>query len=345
MLSEEDRLVEAKDVLMTTLGHPGQMLGSDSVQNAEARSIPVILLCGFLGAGKTTLLCKLLEQVNDEILVIVNDIASINIDGAMIRRRDAETIELENGCACCVLGSDLSDRLAEIRTRSKPPAAIIIETSGLSDPFGFTQTVRNQTGFELDGVIAVVDATTLEERAADIFTRELLLRQLEPAHLIIVTKTSGEDQLLDLSNQLEGLTPGRPILFASKIKEGLEKVLFGSSLKGAHLPVLKQVHDYSQFASESISFDGPLNRKSFRELLDTIPRFVYRIKGFVGLTSEDDRDEVAPIFDVQVVGRYWRVNQIVGRADKKELVVIGQSGISEFRDFTHRLKACEIKVD
>ena len=67
----------------TTLGHPGQMVCSDSVQNAEAQWIPVILLCGFLGAGKTTLLCKLLEQVNDEILVIVNDIASINIDGAV----------------------------------------------------------------------------------------------------------------------------------------------------------------------------------------------------------------------------------------------------------------------
>ena len=102
MLSEEDRLLEAKDVLMTTLGHPGQVLKSEDAQITEVRPIPVILLCGFLGAGKTTLVCKLLEQVNDEILVIVNDIASINIDGAMVRRQDAETIELQNGCACCV---------------------------------------------------------------------------------------------------------------------------------------------------------------------------------------------------------------------------------------------------
>ena len=126
VLSEEDRLLEAKDVLMTTLGHPGQVLKSEDAQVAEVRPIPVILLCGFLGAGKTTLVCKLLEQVNDEILVIVNDVASINIDGAMVRRQDAETIELENGCACCVLGADLSDRLSEIRSRPSQPAAIVL---------------------------------------------------------------------------------------------------------------------------------------------------------------------------------------------------------------------------
>ena len=58
----------------------------------------------------------------------------------------------------------------------------------LSDPYGFSQTVRNQNGFELDGVIAVVDAKTLHERTADEFTRDLLVRQLDSAHLVIVTK-------------------------------------------------------------------------------------------------------------------------------------------------------------
>ena len=234
VLSEEDRLLEAKDVLMTTLGHPGQVLKSEDAQVAEVRPIPVILLCGFLGAGKTTLVCKLLEQVNDEILVIVNDIASINIDGAMVRRQDAETIELENGCACCVLGADLSDRLSEIRSRPSLPAAIVIETSGLSDPYGFSQTVRNQSGFELDGVIAVVDAKTLHERTADEFTRDLLVRQLDSAHLVIVTKSSNREEI-KLISQLESLTPGRPILFDSRIKGSLQEVVFGSSLKGAHL--------------------------------------------------------------------------------------------------------------
>ena len=62
MLSEEDRLLEAKDVLMTTLGHPGQVLKSEDAQVAEVRPIPVILLCGFLGAGKTTLLNHILRS-------------------------------------------------------------------------------------------------------------------------------------------------------------------------------------------------------------------------------------------------------------------------------------------
>ena len=344
VLSEEDRLLEAKDVLMTTLGHPGQVLKSEDAQITEVRSIPVILLCGFLGAGKTTLVCKLLEQVNDEILVIVNDIASINIDGAMVRRQDAETIELENGCACCVLGADLSDRLSEIRSRPSLPAAIVIETSGLSDPYGFSQTVRNQSGFELDGVIAVVDAKTLHERTADEFTRDLLVRQLDSAHLVIVTKSSSREEI-KLISQLESLTPGRPILFDSRIIGSLQEVVFGSSLKGAHLPVLKQSHDYSQFASESIILSRPLDRKRFRDLLDDVPGCIYRVKGFVALCAQDDQDQHALNFDVQVVGRYWRVNQIVGQPNNTELVVIGRSGSSEFRDFIRALKECQIEIN
>ena len=344
MVSEEDRLLEAKDVLMTTLGHPGQVLKSEGAQIAEVRPIPVILLCGFLGAGKTTLVCKLLEQVSDEILVIVNDIASINIDGAMVRRQDAETIELENGCACCVLGADLSDRLSEIRSRPSLPSAIVIETSGLSDPYGFSQTIRNQSGFELDGVIAVVDAKTLHERTADEFTRDLLVRQLDSAHLVIVTKSSSRDEIR-LSSRLESLTPGRPILFDSRIKNSLQEVVFGSSLKGAHLPVLKQAHDYSQFASESIILSRPLVRKRFRDLLDDVPGSIYRVKGFVALCTQGDQDQHALNFDVQVVGRYWRVNQIVGQSNNKELVVIGQAGNSEFRDFVRALKECQIEIN
>ena len=65
----------------------------------------------------------------------------------------------------------------------------------------------------------------------------------------------------------------------------------------------------------------------------------------MALCVQDDQDQHALDFDVQVVGRYWRVNQIVGQPNKKELVVIGQSGSSEFKDFIRALKECQIEIN
>lgn len=146
--------------------------------STPAQPKPVTILSGFLGAGKTTFLQHTLaNRGTQKFGLIVNDMATVNVDAKQIRQQTFDssngitTMELQDGCVCCNLSEDmfasLSNLLSVADLKKESYDHIVVECSGIAEPrklrdafqaaedykMSFTKKLR------LDTLITLVDAT------------------------------------------------------------------------------------------------------------------------------------------------------------------------------------------
>ena len=111
------------------------------------KTLPVLLLTGYLGSGKTTLVNHILANRNGiKFAVIVNDIGEINIDagliekGGIVDQQDESLVALQNGCICCTLKMDLVRQIEQLVAMRRFDY-IVIEASGICEPEPIAQTI------------------------------------------------------------------------------------------------------------------------------------------------------------------------------------------------------------
>lgn len=225
------------------------------------KKLPVTVLSGFLGAGKTSLLNHILTaQHGLKIAVIVNDLSEVNIDalvlqsqGELVRSND-DLIQMQNGCICCTLRSDLMNEIDKLADR-KDFDYLLIEASGVSDPLTVAQSflgedgqvTASRNGAVLDTIVTVVDASTFMEMFHTHDLSEypdlgiLLSNQIEFADVIILNKTdlATERQLKDLEEYIAVVNNRAKLIRAHKGIVDLKEVVgtgrfdFGSALDAA----------------------------------------------------------------------------------------------------------------
>lgn len=132
-----------------------------------SKQIPVTIVTGFLGAGKTTLINKVLkEKHNEHIAVIINEFGEVGVDHQFVLDVEEEIYQMDNGCLCCTLRTDIADMLKTILTVKEKNGIkvdrILFETTGIADPAPIAQTFINvpflNEHFIVDAVLSLVDA-------------------------------------------------------------------------------------------------------------------------------------------------------------------------------------------
>jgi len=241
---------------------------------------PITILSGFLGAGKTTALKHLLENREGlRVGVIVNDVASVNIDAQLIQNTgfvsNNDTLQLENGCACCSMQDELLVSVGKLLEQGRFDH-IVIELSGVAEPARVQASLdyAEESGDALaatlktKNIVTVVDVSTfgelcisgdrIQDRAelgapptsnvAEENVAMLLIEQIECANLIILNKTDTIDaQELEMIRAYIAALNDEAVIITAEYGRVAPRVL----LEGVVIEAAEKAHDHDHHHTEA----------------------------------------------------------------------------------------------
>lgn len=287
----------------------------------DAERIPVTVVGGFLGAGKTTLVNHLLRTATRRYAVLVNDFGSVNVDAGLIRGQDGDVLALANGCVCCSIGPDLGDSLGLLARRRPAPDHIIVEASGVSDPWRVAQIVKLEAGVMLDTVLVLADAAAFPAQLADRYLTDTLERQLARADLVVLTKCdlagpakhAAADAVLRVRPdarvvEMDGAALPEALLGGIATAPGVPSRLVADSPR----------HDFPTWQWQD---PAPFDAARLGAVLDGLPPSVLRLKGICRV-GPDGTPHL-----LQLTGRRWSLAPADAAAEAGPLVLIGTAAL------------------
>lgn len=234
--------------------------------------IPLTVIGGYLGAGKTTLVNRILTGDHGRrIAVIVNDFGDVAIDEALLEPATGGLRALANGCVCCAAVDGLASALADVAALDPAPEHVIIEVSGVGDPWAVAQWGRTPR-YELDGVVVVVDPLAIERWVVDPYVGDTVRAQLGAADLLLVSHADDEPEASErVAEWLINMAPA-PVIIGSDVSLSL---LLGR-------PTLGIASERPHADHVTVSFTpATTDRDVLQAWLDAAPDGVVRVKGFV----------------------------------------------------------------
>lgn len=293
------------------------------------------IITGYLGSGKTKFIQNFIEHEtaqNRFTGIIQNEIGKIGLDGALLDAKYA-LVEIDEGCVCCSMAGQI--KLAISQLKPKKPDSIVLETTGVANPFNILSELNEiKDAVNLCAIVTVVDgANFLKERGRS----KIMLEQIKAADVIVLNK-------IDLIS-LEQKERIRQILIQNnRCAEIFETI--GAELNPNYL--LYRQSDTSYMASVllegkmgathedegivSFKKDLPegIDRQNFIKFMSDIPENFYRIKGLASFKDDEaqyvvqfvnGKFEITPFSDRKRCDNFL---VFIGREIEEEILVLYQ---------------------
>lgn len=247
------------------------------------------VLTGFLGSGKTTLLLKLLENLKDErIGIIQNEFGKLGIDGTILKNDDIQMVEINRGsifCSCLKL--QFVTALAEMAQRNFD--YLFVESSGWGDPSNLEEILTaakivSDREYDLRGVIALADAVNFLEQVE---IEESAYRQIKHCNLAVITKTDlvSVEQIKAVHEKIRAINPVCEIITSENGNMGysfLQRDLMLNQWVQSE-PSTNSVDNKPK--SVFMEYDGSVEKEKMNAFLHAVSRDLHRIKGFCNLNE------------------------------------------------------------
>lgn len=300
------------------------------------------VLSGFLGSGKTTLLLKLIEELKDKrIGIIQNEFGKLGIDGTILRDGDIQMKEINKGsifCSCLKLS--FVQALAEMADQKFE--YLFVESSGWGDPSNVDEilgAVKAMAGdrYDFKGMLCLVDALNFLELLDD---EETVRRQIKHCHMAVLTKVDLVDgEHVDvLKEKIRQINPVCKIKLSSK--GNLDLSFLQKDLLQYRWAETEDTTNSVETKPKSLfmNVEEPVAKDNLEMFLRELADDMYRMKGFFRLT-EDGWNQV------DVVGKQIDYKPCDGQ-EKSQMVFISKIGPAAIRKIVAAWeKNMEVKME
>jgi len=249
--------------------------------------------------------------------IVENEFGEVGVDENIlaVKKEDVqeEVIEVMNGCICCTVRGDLVEALKRMHTKISNFDAVLIETTGLTDPAPVIQTffiddeIPNM--YVLDGVLTVVDAkhiiTRLDEEKPEGVENEAV-EQVAFADRVLLNKTDlvpEEAELLEIERRVEEINSEAQIIRCQHSNVppaqllnlnafNIERILAKEPEFISGADSAEHQHD-TRTTSVACKWEGELNvhrlNMWIRELIQEKSSDLYRYKGVLAVKGMDSK--------------------------------------------------------